>query len=104
MSVFHWTAKRDAELRAIIADGFTHREAANMLGFGVLDGADVTRRLRLLRQTGRRGHVQGNVEVPRPPAPPPAPATRPNARPLIDLSRAPSSMEQRFGRSARGEG
>lgn len=33
--VFRWTDKRDRQLRADRADGFSYRECANMIGGGV---------------------------------------------------------------------
>lgn len=81
---FRWTPARDRALRENVRDGFTLKEAATMIGCGCTR-EDAAARIRALREQDRAADL---TAVPRPPAPPP------NGRTLIDLSRAPSSMEQ----------
>jgi hypothetical protein len=85
---FRWTPKRDQALRSARADGFSFHDAANMVGGGASEG-DARTRMRELRALPA---TQGNVAVPRPAAPAPARSG------LIDLSKAPSSMEQQASR------
>lgn len=85
MTKFRWTERRRAELARLRDDEFTFQEIARMMGCSREEAITEHRRLRTAKPEACE-----IARVPRPPAPAPTPARRP----LIDLSKAPSAMEQ----------
>lgn len=91
MSAFRWTAARDRELRANRHEGFSWRDTARLIG---CTEAEAKARLRALRgssdASGAGVEKQGCVRVPAP--------VRVVKAGLIDLTHAPSMMEQAAAR------
>lgn len=87
---FNWTPKRDALLRELRHQGLSLAEAARAIG---CDVAHVRMRARQLGGAQVKADDVGAVPRPAPQPSAPRPVGR---RPLIDLSKAPSAMEERF--------
>lgn len=83
---FRWTPRRDAELQSLRAVDFSYRDIGNMLGCSREEA--IARMAQLRRAPAPAPDFKA---VPRPPETPrPATVQRPQ---LIDLRKAPSSME-----------
>jgi hypothetical protein len=85
---FTWTEKRDADLARLVRDGVSAIDIADVLGCSL---AAVTERRRELQLAGKLSAVKprGARDVGR--VPRPVAVRKPG---LIDISKAPSSMER----------
>lgn len=93
MTTFRWTPRRREELRQLRKDGFSWADVGTMLGCGREEAIAEDRRQRKQAQ-----QVHAVAIVPRPAPAPPPPGIQ---RKLIDLSNAPSAMEEAAKRWAK---